>query len=88
MKKAKDFIEAMEIQEKFKGEPHGIIQWKGTDVCMDVHCKCGHLGHIDTDFAYQIKCKECGRVYFTSSIVELIELEAADTTYVEPILTD
>lgn len=22
-------------------KPHGWIQWKGTDVCVDIYCKCG-----------------------------------------------
>lgn len=37
--------------------PHGWIQWKGTSVCMDVHCACGAHGHVDADFAYTLKCK-------------------------------
>lgn len=28
--------------------PTGFIQWKGTDVCMDVYCKCGYHSHIDS----------------------------------------
>ena len=43
-------------------KPHGWIQWKGTDVCMDTHCVCGHHGHIDAPFAYYYRCV-CGRVY-------------------------
>ncbi len=34
---------------------HGFIQWKGTDICMDVYCKCGNQSHIDGYCAYYIK---------------------------------
>ena len=75
MKKAKDRDEAWEIQDTRKGEPHGWIQWKGTNVCMDVHCVCGEIGHIDESFAYHVKCPKCERVYFCNGHIELIELE-------------
>ena len=55
--------------------PHGWIQWKGTNVCMDVHCACGEMTHVDDDFVYHIKCSKCGRVYFCNGHIELIELE-------------
>ena len=40
-KKASTSKEAWGLQEMYKDKPHGWIQWKGTGVCMDVHCKCG-----------------------------------------------
>ena len=36
MKKALNASEAWEVQETYKGKPHGWVQWKGTDVCMDI----------------------------------------------------
>lgn len=45
----------------FKGKPHIWIQWKGTEVCCDVHCDCGAFLHFDGDFFYFFKCKECGQ---------------------------
>jgi len=75
MKKAKDSSEAWYIQDFKAGEPHGWIQWKGTDVCMDIRCKCGSRTHIDAEFAYRVKCPYCGTVYFCSGHIELIELE-------------
>lgn len=74
-KKAKDKNEAWKIQETYEDQPHGWIQWKGTDVCMDIHCKCGCLVHIDTDFAYFVKCLECNTIYFCNGHIELIEIE-------------
>jgi hypothetical protein len=75
VKKAKDVNGAFNIQDKKEGEPHGWIQWQGTDVCMDIHCACGELSHIDEDFAFHVKCPYCGRVYFCNGHIELIELE-------------
>lgn len=73
-KVAKDESEAWDIEEKFEDMPHGWIQWKGTDVCMDVHCKCGCLSHIDATFAYFVKCAECGTVYSVNGHVEFVEV--------------
>lgn len=74
-KKAKNSQQAWEMQNMYEGKPHGWIQWKGTDVCMDVTCKCGHGFHIDADYAYHVKCGACGTVYMCSGYIELIELE-------------
>lgn len=67
--------DAWEIQDFRTDQPHGWVQWKGTYVCMDIHCKCGHHSHIDAEFAYHVKCPECGTVYFCNGHIELIELE-------------
>ncbi len=74
-KKARTTEDAWEIQDTQRGKPHGWIQWKGTDVCMDLHCKCGELTHIDGDFVYHIKCPMCGTVYMCNGHIEMIELE-------------
>lgn len=72
---AVDKEEAWNIQDTQVGKPHGWIQWKGTDVCMDVYCKCGDQFHIDSYFAYHVKCPSCGTVYFCNGHIELIELK-------------
>ena len=74
MKKAKNRSEAWDMQERYSGKPYGWVQWKGTDVCMDVHCKCGYMSHIDSDFAYNVKCPKCGTVYMCNGHIEFIEL--------------
>lgn len=85
MKKAKTSEEAWEIQETYEGKPHGWVQWKGTEVCMDVHCKCGAHIHIDADFAYHVKCPHCGTVYMCNGHIELIEIEVdPDSCVVRP----
>jgi len=73
-KTAKNTKESWNIQEKRKDQPHGWIQWKGTDVCMDLHCKCGHSSHVDGMFAYSVQCPECNTVYMVNGHVEFIEL--------------
>ena len=74
-KKAKNSEEAIKLQEDYNGKPHGWIQWKGTHVCMDIHCKCGYNSHIDSELAYHVKCPNCGTVYMCNGHIELIELE-------------
>lgn len=66
--------EVWKQQENYEGKPHGWIQWKGTDVCMDIHCKCGKSSHIDETFVYNVKCPYCGRVYFCNGHIELTEI--------------
>jgi hypothetical protein len=74
-KKAKDKDEAWEMQETYKNQPHGWIQWKGTNVCMDIYCACGYHAHIDDSFAYHVQCPKCQRVYACNGHIELIELQ-------------
>ena len=66
-------LETKEFALNAKTDPHGWIQWKGTDVCMDVHCKCGHHSHIDGDFIYFLECPKCGTVYELNGHIQLIE---------------
>lgn len=61
------------------GTSFGWVQWKGTNVCMDVHCeKCGALSHIDAEFAYYIRCPGCGQIWSVSGFVEFIPLEGVE----------
>lgn len=59
---------------KAEGKPHGWVQWKGTNACMDVHCECGCLSHIDSDFLYAVQCPKCGRAYYVNGTVELVPM--------------
>lgn len=62
-------------------KPHGWIQWKGTNVCMDFHCQCGAMGHVDADFAYVIKCGACGQFYEMAGYVEAHPIDCDDDNY-------
>jgi hypothetical protein len=75
---ASDSAVAFDMQEQFKEETHGWIQWKGTDVCMDFNCQCGFGGHIDADFVYHIRCPQCDKVYFCNGHIEMIEIISTD----------
>jgi hypothetical protein len=57
--------------------PNGHIQWKGTEVCMDLYCSCGKDSHIDASFAYHFRCS-CGKLWAISPYVKLVEINDAD----------
>jgi len=61
------------LRNPYEGKPHGWVQWKGTDVCADIYCVCGHHGHVDGDFVYSVRCPECGRIYALNGHIELVE---------------
>lgn len=58
-------------------QPHGWIQWKGTDVCVDLRCVCreddDEFGHYDGYGMYAIQCAKCGRVYRVMQNIGLVE---------------
>ena len=64
---------SLENDTKYDG-PYGWIQWKGTDVCIDLYCKCGHQGHYDGEFLYLYECPSCKQRYALGQNVKLIEL--------------
>ena len=59
---------------KFHGTPHIWIQWKGTDVCCDIHCRCGTHLHYDGDFMYFVRCSECHAVWEIGTHVAMYEV--------------
>jgi len=68
--------------------PYGRIQWQGTEVCMDIHCKCGYMSHIDADFAFNVKCPKCGTMYKCNPQIELIEIDEEPDCLVCPELEE
>jgi hypothetical protein len=66
-----------------ESESVGLIQWKGTDACIDLHCKCGHHGHYDGYFLYNYECPQCKRKYALGRHVKLIELTEDEAKFVE-----
>lgn len=59
------------------GEGCAQIQWKGTNVCMDVKCRCGAHGHVDAEFAYFYKCLACGTTFALGVTVRLYPMDEA-----------
>lgn len=76
--KVKTGHDAWSIQETFEDQPSGWIQWKNTDVCIDIHCECGKQSHYDGGFMYGIQCPYCKREYFANGYIQLIEVEKWD----------
>lgn len=73
---AADALDKQHPYEPFPGtDATCFIQWKGTDVCLDVHCACGHHGHFDGDFAYFVQCPACGAVYELGTQVKLVKTD-------------
>jgi len=58
--------------------PHGWIQWKGTEVCIDLYCDCGLHSHFDGEFAYAIRCP-CGKAWALGQCVKLLPLTEEQT---------
>jgi hypothetical protein len=79
----RQFYDAVYSQDHPSVDSHGWIQWKGTDVCMDIKCRCGHAGHVDTDFFYYYRCPSCGTVFAIGQVVKLIPLTDDQAKYVE-----
>ena len=69
------------LENPFKGMPHAWVQWKGTNVCMDVHCECGHHGHVDADFAYCYECPECKQRFELNGHIKLHKLTKEEGSY-------
>lgn len=63
---------------KFEGKSHLWIQWKGTDVCCDVHCvKCDNSFHYDGSFFYFFQCPVCNQIYECGSHIEVYPIDQA-----------
>ena len=65
--------------------PRAWIQWKGTEVCMDVRCACGHHGHVDESFAYFYACPKCGVRYAVGQNVRLYPIAADRADAIAPL---
>lgn len=57
--------------------PSAWIQWKGTEVCADLHCACGHHGHFDGMFLYFYRCPACAAAYALGSTVRMYPVDEA-----------
>jgi len=63
-----------------------FIQWKGTQVCLDLYCSCSprEPRHFDADFAYYLRCPACGAVYETGTQLKMRRLAADEQPAMEP----
>lgn len=65
-----------------------FIQWKGTEVCMDLACRCGELLHGDGYFAHFVKCPHCSTVYQLGTQVVIRQLPNDEEPYINPMLLE
>lgn len=63
--------------------PYGLVQWKNTDVCMEIQCTCGTDLHVDGYFAYYVQCPKCGCIFECDPVIHLVELSKAKKTEYE-----
>ncbi len=78
----KDFYESVYGQDNPEGAAHGWVQWKGTDVCVDLHCACGYHGHYDGYFLYFYECPICKAKYALGQNIKLIPLTDEQAAHV------
>lgn len=78
-----DHHKSIYSQDNPRGESSGLIQWKGTNVCIDLHCKCGHHGHVDAEFFFHYECAKCGQKYAVGHVIKLIPLTQEQVDYCE-----
>lgn len=60
--------------------PNGdmFIQWKGTNICMDVWTPCCNAQlHVDGYFCYALRCPDCGKTYELGTKVTMTLTEDA-----------
>lgn len=80
----KKFNTEQEASDYFlKKDTNNFIQWKGTDICMDFWCDCGHQSHFDDYFAYYIKCNGCNRFFALEPRVQLVEVLQEPDNYLQ-----
>ena len=78
MKKQVSNYEKVYSRDNPQTDSYGWIQWKGTDVCIDLHCICGNFGHLDGDFFYGWRCSECGQHYAVGQTIKMIPLTSEE----------
>ena len=81
MSRGTHVYKSLKIEEPlFLGKPHGWIQWKGTDVCIDLHCSCGDQLHYDGEFLYYWRCPSCLKVWEMGTHVSVYEVQGQELT--------
>ena len=78
-----EYFQQVFSRDNPEGDAYGWIQWKGTDVCIDLHCECGAHMHFDGGFFYNFACPHCGRKYATGMNIKLIELSEEESEVIE-----
>lgn len=66
-------LENTHINFDITEDAHGTIQWKGSDIYMDIHCDCGHTSNIKGDGIFFVKCPSCKTIYELNGFIQLIK---------------
>lgn len=88
MRIVKSKEEASEISCNSGSQFQAWIQWKGTDVCLDLRCECGEITHLDADFAYFVRCCLCKRVYMLNPNIEIVRVEDFNPEQYYPVVKE
>lgn len=76
------FYDQVYSQDNPKGDSFAWVQWKGTDVCIDLYCKCGVHEHYDGKCLHYYECWSCGAKYAIGLNIKLIPLTENQSKYV------
>ena len=61
------------VDARISEKAETFIQWKGTEVCMDIWCECGAELHIDALSAYAFRCPSCNKTFLLGTRVTVAE---------------
>lgn len=78
-------VSIVDVDLNESGKKRNFIQWKGTNVCMDVNCECGELFHVDGMFAYYVACPVCHAIYKLADTVAMERIDPA-TAECDPLI--
>ncbi len=71
------------MDDKPKPKTYATMQMKGTDICADFQCECGHHNHYDGYFAHALKCSGCGAIYGVNPTIELTKINNFEGSFLE-----
>jgi hypothetical protein len=63
-----------------------FIAWKDTQAAINFLCACGAGGYTEADYAYVIKCRDCGQCWEMPEVFALRAVDESDRF--EPVLVD
>lgn len=66
-------LESPIVQFNINEDAHGSMQWKGSDIYLDLHCDCGHTSNIKGDAVFFVKCPACNTIFELNGFIQLIK---------------
>ena len=76
-------FEEWDKKQSFRIPPCGIIQLKGTDICISVTCTCGAISHFDGEHLHFVQCGSCGQLYMTGTTIVMHKVPQHLSTHVQ-----